>query len=158
MSDKAQTYSYDPTTGKRLVSHGHFINPLEPMTQKQVDYQHRLVSNCSEISEEEELDEFVPCSGESAHYKFWAVVDNEFPKLSVWSKRFEMLRAGCNESVEPFNQRIEVVRQMCIDLALQAEIDFDAKTTGCTLQQLVEHYGKAAGVAIHSMIYTPVED
>lgn len=50
------TYPYDPTTGKRLVYSGDLINPLEPMTQKQVDYQHKLVSSCPVISEEEEIE------------------------------------------------------------------------------------------------------
>lgn len=52
-----ETYPYDPKTGKRLMHSGFPVNPLEPMTQKQVDYQYKLVANCSEFTEEDELKE-----------------------------------------------------------------------------------------------------
>lgn len=93
-----------------------------------------------------------------AHQKYYGYTGPLWQDKPVWARRMELLRAECNESCEPFNQRIEVMHQMCIDLAIQAEIDFDAQATGCTLEQLIEHYGHAAGVAIHSMIYTPEED
>jgi hypothetical protein len=37
-------YSYDPTTGKRLMRSGIPVNPIQPMTQKEVDEQHDLVN------------------------------------------------------------------------------------------------------------------
>lgn len=39
-----QTYPFDPITGKRLTRSGFAVNPIEPMTQAEVDRQHAKVN------------------------------------------------------------------------------------------------------------------
>lgn len=46
-----QTFPYDPTTGKRLMRSGFSINPIQPMTQEEVDRQHELVSAAAKEEE-----------------------------------------------------------------------------------------------------------
>lgn len=40
------TYPYDPATGRRLRRGGFPVNPIQPMTQEEVDRQHELVNEC----------------------------------------------------------------------------------------------------------------
>ena len=46
-----KTYPYDPTTGKQLMRSGFCINPVQPMTQEEVDQQHELVNECVDDSD-----------------------------------------------------------------------------------------------------------
>lgn len=41
-------YPYDPTTGKRLMRAGFYVNPIQPMTQEEVDRQCKIVGGVAE--------------------------------------------------------------------------------------------------------------
>lgn len=65
--------------------------------------------------------------------------------LNKWQQIIEDLRQKCNQSNEPFNQRIYVMQKLAEDLIEQCKLDLDS----AGLDKLVEHYGEDAGLAIH---------